>query len=54
MKTSKRFNIAVRKSIVFKSVKNNKVFVGGQSLFGSAGMPMLDDDGHEYESVATK
>ena len=53
MRTSKRFNVAVRKSI-FKSVKNNKMFVGGKSLFGSEGMPMLDDDGDEYESVDNK
>lgn len=53
MKTSKRFNVAVRKSI-FKSVKNNKMFVGRKSLFGAEGMPMLDDDGDEYESVDNK
>lgn len=53
MKTSKRFNVANRKSI-FRSVKNNKMFVGRKSLFGSDAMPMLDDEGHEYDSVGHK
>jgi len=50
MKTSKRFNVAVRKSIVGKSFRNNKMFLGENSFFGAKGMPVLDDDG-DYDEI---
>merc|ERR1712157_223867 len=49
MKTSRRFNVAVRKSF-FGSMKNSQMFVGKNSFFGSENMPILDDDG-EYEKI---
>ena len=46
MKTSKRFNLAVRRSFLPKSLQNSKVFTSRGSLFGGEDMPILvnDDD----------
>lgn len=42
MKTSRRFNVAVRKSI-FKRNKNSRMFHGSGSFFGSEEMPYIDE-----------
>jgi len=44
MKKSKRFNLAVRRSLMPNKWKNSNVFTSRNSLFGAEDMPMLVDD----------
>jgi len=43
MKTNKSFNIAFRKMLFLKASRNHSVFIGRNSILGSADMPMLFD-----------
>lgn len=44
MRHSRTFNVAVRKSIMPRSVQNSQVFTSRNSLLGSEAMPMLFTD----------
>ena len=44
MKNSRKFNLAVRKSFVPRSLKNSAVFTSRGSLFGAEHMPILMDE----------